>query len=515
VALPAIVALGVALRLYLIADKSLWLDESFSVWMGWQPLGAMWRYLVQLDQHPPLYYTLLHFWMWMGDSETVVRGFSALWGILTLPAIYAIGARIGGRATGLLAALILALSPLHIGFAQDARMYTLLTFSAAMALLCAVQLLCAGASQELGAENQAVAYSSGPLALGSAGWRLGLIIFTTLTMLGHNTALFFPLALGLFIAGAFGVPALAARFAARPGQAGGLNRQRPEQRLRGWSMALGASLLLWLPWLPGFLVQIRRVDQEFWIPAPTLMSVLGTWRDFASAYGPGGRYLAPILLAFGGVALLGAWRLRRRPALLALLLLLIIVPFAGELLASLRRPIYYTRTLIWASIPFYLLLAAGLVGLRFRPLIAAATLALALLNGASLVHYYRYYEPEGWRDAAGWLAPRARDGDIILFNAGWTQIPFDYYYRRVGRPTELRGLPADMFDRGILEPKMTRADLPRLDQLIAGRARIWLVYSHNWYTDPDSIIPRELGARLRQIDQREFNGLKILLYQRR
>jgi uncharacterized membrane protein len=139
--LIAIVLAGAALRLYLIADKSLWLDESFSIWMGGQPLAAMWRYLVQLDQHPPLYYTLLHFWMWLGDGEAVGRGFTALWGILTLPVFYAIGARVGGRALGMLATIILALAPMHIEYAQDARMYSMLTFSASMALLCMVQLL--------------------------------------------------------------------------------------------------------------------------------------------------------------------------------------------------------------------------------------------------------------------------------------------------------------------------------------------------------------------------------------
>jgi uncharacterized membrane protein len=517
----------VALRLYLIEDKSLWLDEAFSVWMGRQPLGPMWRYVVQLDQHPPLYYTLLHFWMRLGEREAVVRGFSALWGILTLPVMYAIGARIGGRAMGLLAALILALSPLHIGFAQDARMYTLLTFNASMALLCAVRLLesphpaaaAAPLSQprERGTPLDAaggeyllpspgVGEGRGVRALGS--WWLGLIIFTTLTMLSHNTALFFPLALGLFVAGVFGAPALLRR-------AGGARDAAPDRRLLSWIAALAAALLLWLPWLPGFLVQVRRVDAEFWISAPTPKTVLETWRDFASAYGPGGPFLVPILLAFGAAALLGVWRLRRMPALLALLLLLIVVPFAGELLVSLRRPIFYTRTLIWASIPFYLLLAAGLLQLRRRALIAAATLALALLNGASLIDYYRYYEPEGWREAAGWLAPQVRDGDILLFNAGWVQIPFDYYYQRVGPPVERRGLPADLFDRGILEPKMTTADLPRLDQLIAGRARVWLIYSHDWYTDPDGIIPRALGARLQQTNARGFNGLKVFLYEQR
>lgn len=500
---------GAALRLYLIADKSLWLDEAFSVWMGRQPLGAMWRYLVQLDQHPPLYYTLLHFWMLLGDSETAVRGFSALWGILTLPVMYAIGARVGGRALGRIATLILALSPLHIQYAQDARMYAMLTFTASAALLCAVQLLETDQNQVPRTENQSEQTGSRFLVLGSrARWWLGLIVFTTLTMFGHNTALTFPLALGLFIAGAFGVPALLRR-------ARGADASPYGRRLRDWSMALGASLLLWLPWLPSLLVQVRRVDEEFWIPAPTFRSVVTTWRDFISAFSPGGVVMAAILLAGGGLALLGAWRLRHRPALLGLLILLIAVPFAGELLVSLRRPIYYTRTLIWASIPFYLLVAAGVLQLRFRALVAAATLALALLSGASLLNYYRNFEQEGWREAAGWLAPQVRDGDIILFNAGWTQIPFDYYYRRVGPPAEQRGLPADLFDRGILEPKMTTADIGRLDQLIAGRARVWLVYSHNWYTDPQAIIPRYLGTTLANQGEREFSGLKIFRYERR
>jgi mannosyltransferase len=514
----AIVLAGAALRLYLIADKSLWLDEAFSVWMGGQPLGTMWRYLVQLDQHPPLYYTLLHFWMRLGDGEAIVRGFSALWGILTLPVMYAIGARVGGRALGLLATLILALAPLHIQYAQDARMYAMLTFTASLALLCAVQLLgdphpAAAATplsqpRERGNLHPSPGLGEGWGVREPRRWWLGLIVFTTLTMFGHNTALTFPLALGLFIAGAFGVPALLQR--AQGGDASPHGR-----RLRNWSMALGASLLLWLPWLPDLLVQVRRVDEEFWIPPPTFTSVVTTWRDFISAFSPGGPVWRPILWAVGALALLGAWRLRRRPALLALLLLLLLVPFGGELLVSLRRPIYYTRTLIWASLPFYLLLAAGLLQLRLRPLVAAATLALVLLNGASLVNYYRNFESEGWREAAGWLAPQVRDGDIILFNAGWTQIPFDYYYRQVGPPMEQRGLPADLFDRGILEPKMTDADIGRLEQLIAGRARVWLVYSHNWYTDPLAIIPRYLGATLANRGEREFNGLKIIRYERR
>src|SRR5262245_28819682 len=414
-----VVAVGLALRFYAIGAKSLWIDEAFSIWTATQPLDALWRFTVQLDQHPPLYYTLLHFWLALGDSEGVVRGFSVLWGVLMLALMYLIGERVGGRALGLLSTLIMAISPLHIWFAQQARMYTMLTFFAGMAMLCMLHLLEETKNREPRTENRRGIFGSrsGTLwvVLG-AGWWLGYVVFTTLTMLGHNTAVFFPIAVGLFIAGAFVVPALSRRLRGgqlttddrrpttddrRPTTTPNPQLPTPNSRpLWTWTLGLAAALLLWLPWLPSFLIQSRRVDNEFWIQPPTLRSVIEHWRDMGSAFGPSGRYLYPLVLAFAGLALLGAWRLRRRPAVLALLLL---VPFAGSLLVSLRRPIFYTRTLIWTSIPFYVLLAAGLLQLRFRPLIGAVMLGLVLLNASSLRYYYRDYEPEDWRGVADYV----------------------------------------------------------------------------------------------------------------
>jgi hypothetical protein len=65
----------------------------------------------------------------------------------------------------------------------------------------------------------------------------------------------------------------------------------------------GVALLLWLPWLPGLLVQVWRVDNEFWIPRPTLRSVIATWRDFVSAFAPGESLVTLAALALSGIAL--------------------------------------------------------------------------------------------------------------------------------------------------------------------------------------------------------------------
>ncbi len=61
--LVSITLLGLALRVWAIGAKGLWLDEAFSIWMARQPLGDLLGWIVRIDQHPPLYYVLLHCWL--------------------------------------------------------------------------------------------------------------------------------------------------------------------------------------------------------------------------------------------------------------------------------------------------------------------------------------------------------------------------------------------------------------------------------------------------------------------
>jgi len=92
------------------------------------------------------------------------------------------------------------------------------------------------------------------------------------------------------------------------------------------------------------------------------------------------------------------------------------------------------------------------------------------------------------------------------------QIPFDFYFRFHNRPVAEHGVPVDLFDRGILEPKMAEDDLPRLRALIRGHERVWLVYSHDWYTDPQGLIPPALEEELDMLDRWSFYGLQVQLY---
>ena len=59
----AITLLGGVLRILLINKNGMWLDETFSVWLANHSLEEMLSWIAKIDQHPPLYYLLLHPWI--------------------------------------------------------------------------------------------------------------------------------------------------------------------------------------------------------------------------------------------------------------------------------------------------------------------------------------------------------------------------------------------------------------------------------------------------------------------
>ena len=88
--------------------------------------------------------------------------------------------------------------------------------------------------------------------------------------------------------------------------------------------------------------------------------VLGAFHNFDFAFLPAAWPFQAVWMAlYFGLAILGILRLRRSLALW-LLVSLLVVPIAVALLVSLRRPIFYDRTLIWITLPYYALMAAGI-----------------------------------------------------------------------------------------------------------------------------------------------------------
>jgi uncharacterized membrane protein len=108
-------------------------------------LGAVLHSLAIEDAHiTPLYFLLGHGWSRLfGSSIGSLRGFSVLCGLILLPAVYWLAIELfQRRRIALCATALVAISPTHLIFAQEARMYslwTLLTIIAGAALLRAIR----------------------------------------------------------------------------------------------------------------------------------------------------------------------------------------------------------------------------------------------------------------------------------------------------------------------------------------------------------------------------------------
>ncbi len=80
---------------------------------------------------PPLYAILLNRWLTVcGGSDYALRSFSVLCSLLSIAAIGLFGTLLLGKRPGLYAALLQAISPFDIYYAQEARMYSLATLCA-------------------------------------------------------------------------------------------------------------------------------------------------------------------------------------------------------------------------------------------------------------------------------------------------------------------------------------------------------------------------------------------------
>ena len=121
------IVLGVCFRLYGLGIRPLWDDEAFAYFVGAGSYSHLWHSLT-LERHPPLFYSLewvaIHLF---GPSETSLRVFPALFGTALIYVVFVIGKRLADLRGGLVAAALVAMSPILLYHAQEARSSSLLT----------------------------------------------------------------------------------------------------------------------------------------------------------------------------------------------------------------------------------------------------------------------------------------------------------------------------------------------------------------------------------------------------
>jgi hypothetical protein len=254
----------------------------------------------------------------------------------------------------------------------------------------------------LGAQSIRITRGTGPSD--GLAWT-GYVLFTAAAMLTHSTALLLLLAANLFV---FGLMWRCRKTFPAP-KSSGENALHPPM-LRLWAAQAGVLLLWGAIWLPAFIHQAGGVYREFWLPAPTWLAVVDTLGNFLSAHLPRQQmpWLDLIWVVYASLLALGIVGLRTQPAVRALLLTLFLTPLVAALLISLWRPVFYDRTLIWATIPLYVLLAAGIAMLRRWPWFCRVGAAGAQM--ACLARVLCQLPKEGWKEATTYVSQNLSEG---------------------------------------------------------------------------------------------------------
>jgi mannosyltransferase len=499
VLLVLITALAVGLRLYRLDGQSLWYDEAFSAYLANMDLGEI-TARTAADIQPPLYYYLLHGWIQLfGDSEFSLRWLSALFGMLTVPLIYALAGQLfRSRLAGLLAALLLAVSPLHVWYAQEARMYTLLTF---LGVLSSYLLLLA---------------MRAPDRRRQAAWWAAYALIGIAAVYTHYFAFFVLAFQAIYLLIAW----WAAGFTPRHVVLGGL--------------AAGAAILLaYLPWVPHLLARYQ-ADMSYWPGRLKLPEILV---DVAVSFVGGESVLEStgILLSLGYVLVMilaigsllqqaaKAEDSRRLPppyvALLFLLLYLLLPP-ALILALSYNSPKFNARYVMVSHPAFLLLLAGGLAALwqRGRDSLlnvgrgAVSLLVLLFLLGtAAYADRNIYADPafarSDFRAVAQYLEDHVGPGETVLLVSGHAFPVFDYYAPDIERHL----LP----DSPTLDTEATLdfSIAPQLNEWLAGRRGVWLVLWQDEVVDPAGYLTTMLAemAEEQPVEQ-SFAKVKVRHY---
>jgi mannosyltransferase len=474
----AVVGLGIWTRFHHLGMEALWLDEATTFHRARLPLAEVIESSIR-RMHIPSYFMLMHYVMRLGDDEWMLRMPSALFGSLKVVLIILAGSIVGGRRVGLLAGLLLMLSPTQLHFDQEARSYAIQTFGTCLALVGQLWLLtrpkaaveCWPWFRAPGADHAVTAARWAWVA-----WVVGIVI----ALYMHNTSVLYMVACS-----AATLVFLIAE---------------PRYRVRffwHWVVANLVALLLWSAWWPRLASQMgsSEFSRMSWKGVKSFESFMAiTSRLFLGEYWP----VAALLL---GLTLAAVVYLRRRPVMLASLLLLSLSAPLLFALVSVFKPIFMLRLLVWGVPAFYLLAAHGILVLPRLWQQALAALVVAALGFWGL--YTDYYEKgtrTDWRGAAQVMAKHHGEGIVTLLGRSTYARVITYYRDRKTDPIDVPDLLA--VNSGASEAKQ------------AVKSASELVYvSHGKKSRPDLV--RALTRKARLVGRATPNNVIIERYRLR
>lgn len=478
-ALVAIVAIAVAIRAWALGRDELWFDEAYSALVAAQgPSGILDE--LSRDSSPPLYFFVLHFWRSaLGSGPVMLRWPSVACGLLSVVLIAKLGRVMFTSREGLIAAALLAVSPLHVHYSREVRPYSMWVLLVIASLL-ALEAL--------------------PRRSRTAPLVAAYVLVTTCAVYTHNFSVFL-------------LPLLAVA---------AVDRALP------WRTALICAVLVfacYVPWIPVLAGQLAAGTAAWiariWDQTPPPLALIKSFAVFTIGGGAPeyvtleGRNLpswvhAIAYVTFGALLIralapsadvIPAIRARR---LAVMMVLVLAVPYS----LSLWRPIYVVGRYDLIALPFFVLLCSrGLTQLRGRSLIVTLAV-LTALSVSALASYAARSPVTGVRGQAALLVQQAGPADAVLCT-GFTRNALEYYARQLGGAQRFFSFPTSfgrhrgwVDERELADVTHVAGDAAKLSAelqaSVGPRDRLWIAHSR-LLADANDRLMAALSARFVQV----------------
>ena len=503
--LLAVMLTALCLALIQLGYEPLWLDEAVTFYLSQLPADELVARL--RGWLPPLYFAVMKIWTAFGDgSEFWLRLFSALCFALTAPVVYVIGRTVSGRRAGLYAACLAATAPFLIRYAQEARMYAMLTLFCSLALMSAAMIISRQSDRRPAAIGDGLRglwrqwrRRDAPISRQRGGddalWTM-YIVAVLGGMFSHSTAVLLPVVTALiFLAAIAAAPTF--RWL----------------RLRNLIAVNAAVFALYAFYIPLLLNGIETSEMLF---KPTLVSLLQIVKTLVRTYA--NEHVPVQAAAMAALCALALWGWRRREDWKWIgftLAATLAFPMMLFVMSAVLREVFFSRILIWASVPFYVACAVGLTRLPGVSLRRIVLIALLLCNLYGVLNEHKIIR-EPWdqvTEAAAQVV--SSDGAVVLCPQFIIQ-PFNYYWRHYNREIEAFGVwnsitrPFSASASDEVSKWRTMRDEPRdLASLFDDYAKLWIIVRSDLSCDSSS-VEAMLAGRGRLVAERGF-GRRIAL----
>lgn len=500
-----IVLAGAALRLHHLGRLSIWYDESTTM-IGARFVDASFAFLSAGESRlVPLYSVMTKLWQVIGFDvlgvtqgsefgDAYLRFLPWIFSVALIPLTYELCRYLFNRPlAGWIAAAGVAVSPLHIFYAQEYRPHSAYAFLVTLGVYCSLRALDEGRLK----------------------WWVGTVLCGILSVYTYYFSAIYLVCMNFFALSGY---------------------QKYKGRIVPWSISQIAIALAVIP--PGLMAMtswsMHSNADAHWFPHPTLKMLLYTVKNYFVGYSPN---LPMYYAAFGIVAILislGVYSVRTDRLKLSLLFFASFAPVLLQILLwSTQEFAFFTyRIQLAFSAPVYILFGLGISYLSRLWMRGIVCAALLVMTGFALDDYYAQRIHPAWahvigarykidnRDAASWIREQWQDGDAVAHFCTLTLPPFREHYLQ--EPEQwmvsldekvIRELLASYPDEKMWE---TIGFLPRSGESIVQEFdRVW--YVESWW-EYGQHIPRLdeyrdwFDAHGELLETREFDGITVRLY---